>query len=54
MGVLCLTLEDFLHPSPGGFFYVRKSRQYSKRAGGGEYRSFSLLAFSTRVIGVSR
>jgi hypothetical protein len=41
-------------PPLSGFFYARKTVQDVKRAGGCEYWSFSLLAFSTRVIGMSR
>lgn len=43
-----------LKPAAKRGFYARKAAQYVKRAGGCEHRSFSLLAFSTRVIGMSR
>ncbi len=43
-----------LKPAAWRVFCVRKAAQDVKRAGGCEYRSFSLLAFSTRVIGMSR
>ncbi len=43
-----------LKPAVRRVFCGRKVVQYVKRAGGYEYRSFSLLAFSTRVIGMSR
>lgn len=49
-----VTLPHSLNQPPSGVFYARKAAQYVKRAGGCEYRSFILLAFSTRVIGMSR
>ncbi|EFA4748102.1 hypothetical protein E2Q88_26010 [Escherichia coli] len=49
-----VTSPHNLNPPLGGFFCGRKVVQYVKRAGGCEYWSFSLLAFSTRVIGMSR
>ncbi|KHG92265.1 hypothetical protein PU73_18815 [Escherichia coli] len=48
-----VTSPHSLNPPRAGFLWL-KSVLYSKRAGGGEYMSFSLLAFLTRVIGVSR
>lgn len=41
-------------PALCGFFCARKTVQNIKRAGGCEYWSLSLLAFWTRVIGMSR
>ncbi|EMV26054.1 hypothetical protein ECBCE034MS14_0875 [Escherichia coli BCE034_MS-14] len=49
-----VTLPHSLNQPPNGVFYARKAAQYVKRAGGCEYGSFSLLAFPTRVIGMSR
>lgn len=43
-----------LKPAAWRVFCAQKAAQDVKRAGGCEYWSFSLLAFSTRVIGMSR
>ncbi|HCQ2840556.1 TPA: hypothetical protein OHP13_000975 [Escherichia coli] len=54
-GTLMVPLS-FLSKDPRHWrvFCARKTAQNIKRAGGCEYWPFSLLAFSTRVIGMSR
>ncbi|KAA3081690.1 hypothetical protein F2Q58_16355 [Alistipes onderdonkii] len=49
-----VTSPHNLNPPLSGFFVPVNLVQYSKHAGGCEYGLFILLAFYTRVIGVSR